>query len=250
MTLQLTTQLRNKYCSLWRTAEIKYPSVIQNICSKIKANKQLYIQVSEQTDTPWEVIGAIHSLESSLNFNTHLHNGDSLRRRTTHVPSGRPRRGTPPFTWEESAIDALRLKPWYDWGIPDTLFYLEMYNGFGYYYRGVNSPYLWSYTNQYTKGKYVRDGVFDPNKVSRQVGAVPILKELGYAGVNMQMGPELIPLVFWGKEFPQRNADLQKFLNTMPIGADLLVDGWIGRKTSDAFFRVFGRYIEGDPRNI
>jgi len=60
--------------------------------------------------------------------------------------------------------------------------FLEHYNGLGYR-NGAGrdttppstSPYLWSMTDQYTRGKYVRDGVFDPEAVSQQVGAVPLL---------------------------------------------------------------------------
>jgi hypothetical protein len=62
--------------------------------------------------------------------------------------------------------------------IEDKLSFLEAYNGWGYVKKGINSPYLWSGTNHYTSGKYVRDGVFDPRAVSKQLGAVCMLKEL------------------------------------------------------------------------
>ena len=59
---------------------------------------------------PWYVVGLIHTMESSGNFAAHLHNGDPLSARTTHVPAGRPKAGAPPFTWEESATDALTMQ--------------------------------------------------------------------------------------------------------------------------------------------
>ena len=58
------------------------------------------------------------------------------------------------------------------------LFRFEKYNGFGYRSHGIASPYLWSYSNQYTKGKYVRDGKWDANAVSLQCGAALLVKEL------------------------------------------------------------------------
>ena len=41
--------------------------------------------------------------------------------------------------------------------------------------RGVPSPYLWSGTNQYRSGKYVRDGLYDPGKVDSQLGCAALL---------------------------------------------------------------------------
>jgi lysozyme family protein len=48
----------------------------------------------------------------------------------------------------------------------------------GYRRRGVPSPYLWSFSNLYTKGKFVADGHFDANAVSAQCGAAVMLKAL------------------------------------------------------------------------
>jgi hypothetical protein len=65
-----------------------------------------------------------------------------------------------------------------DWSLPSVLFRWERYNGMGYRIRGLASPYLWSFSNHYEKGKFVRDGVFDPEAVSRQCGAATLLKHL------------------------------------------------------------------------
>lgn len=43
---------------------------------------------------------------------------------------------------------------------------LERFSGIGYAARGVPSAYVWSGTDQYVSGKYVRDGVYDPDKVT------------------------------------------------------------------------------------
>jgi lysozyme family protein len=131
---------------------------------------------------PWYFIACVHYMECSFSFKHHLHNGDPLTGYTTHVPANRPKVGHgPPFTFEESAVDALKLMK-YDkvtnWSLPFILQKLEGYNGFGYSKRGIHTPYLWSFSNQYTKGKYVKDGVFSADAVSQQMGAAVILKRM------------------------------------------------------------------------
>lgn len=128
---------------------------------------------------PWEFIGIIHGMECGFNFAGHLHNGDPLTARTVQVPAGRPKSGQPPFTWRESAADALTMKGFHqvtDWSVPRMLYLLEKYNGFGYRMRAVPTPYLWSFSNLYEKGKFVADGKYDPDKVSKQCGAAVMLK--------------------------------------------------------------------------
>ncbi|MNR22399.1 hypothetical protein D3C85_1393480 [compost metagenome] len=130
---------------------------------------------------PWFFIGIIHSLESNFHFGKHLHNGDPLTQRTVRVPAGRPVQGDPPFSWEASAKDALRMKGFdqqSDWSTARMLYRWEAYNGFGYRPRGVPSAYLWSFSTHYTKGRFVEDHVFDPNSVSQQCGAAVMLKAL------------------------------------------------------------------------
>lgn len=148
---------------------------------KIKALFPKYQNVSDIAHVPIPFIAITHSMECSSNFNKHLHNGDPLTARTTHVPAGRPITGEPPFTWDESAIDALQLLGYdkiTDWSIPNMLYLFEKYNGFGYQKRGINSPYLFSWSDLYDKGKYGADGKFDPNLVSQQCGAAVLLKLL------------------------------------------------------------------------
>jgi hypothetical protein len=121
-------------------------------------------------------------MECNFSFKHHLHNGDPLTGYTVHVPANRPKVGhAPPFTFEESAVDAIKLMK-YDqvtnWSLSFILLKLEGYNGFGYNRKGIHTPYLWSYSNHYTKGKYVKDGVYDANAVSSQLGAAVILKRM------------------------------------------------------------------------
>lgn len=201
MTASISLRLRDlktEYQNLWNSCEIKPENLTQTqqIVANITANRPIYEAVQQKTNVPWYFIAVIHNMESSLNFTRHLHNGDSLKRRTVRVPAGRPiaqpingwEQG---YTWEESAIDALTLKDLdkvKDWSLSAQLWQLERYNGFGYrlYRPEVLTPYLWSGTNLYTKGKYVADGKWDANAVSAQIGVAALYKLL-IPGQNLQI---------------------------------------------------------------
>ena len=102
------------------------------------------------------------------------------------MPAGRPKEWNPPTDWASSAADAMTLKKYDnqpDWSVAQMLYRFEKYNGFGYRSRGIETPYLWSFSNQYSKGKYVKDGIWDSNAVSRQCGAALLVKELVARGV-------------------------------------------------------------------
>ena len=130
---------------------------------------------------PWWFVACVHCLEASFSFEKHLHNGDPLSERTVNEPRFRPLTGKPPYTWWESARDALTMpgKQFHletDWSIARALWLLEGFNGHGYrLYRGIHSPYLWAGTNHYTKGKYIADGKYDENAVSKQAGVAGLL---------------------------------------------------------------------------
>lgn len=182
------------YTGLYKSAVLK-PSKIAElnvVAGKVNAGKARYEAVAAilGNGIPWYFIGITHFMEAGAKknpFDFHLHCGDPLTARTTHVPKGRPKddpaagKGKP-YTWEESALDALRYME-YDkqtaWGISSCLFLFEKYNGMGYNRKGLLSPYIWSYTNLYTKGKFVLDGKYDPNAVSKQPGCAAIMKILG-----------------------------------------------------------------------
>jgi lysozyme family protein len=149
----------------------------------IKQGQSRYQSMCDNVNTKceWYAIGIVHFMECSCDFNQHIHNGNPLTAKTFDAPSGRPINGNPPYTWEESCTDWMNLKGWnrwVDWGITDILARLEMNNGLGYRHHGIATPYLFSYTNLYTSGKYISDGTFDINAVSKQVGAAILLKEL------------------------------------------------------------------------
>jgi lysozyme family protein len=153
--------------------------------AKIVANRQRYESVAQKfpNQLPWFVVALLHIMEAEGDFHCHLHNGDPLSARTVHVPKGRPN-GQPPFTWEDSAWDALmcdrfNLVPAERWAdLAGILYQLESYNGWGYRPRHVRTPYLWAGSNLEQPGKYVDDGVWSPHALSSQTGAAVLLKRM------------------------------------------------------------------------
>ena len=145
-----------------------------------------YASLAARARIPWQFIAAIHGLEASFNFRAHLHNGDfPLSQRTRQVPAGRPQRWLPPSDWESSALDALRhlgFTGQSDWSVPRMLHRIEAFNGFGYRRFGKPSPYLWSFSTIYERGKFVADGRYDPRARSQQCGAAVMLKLLQING--------------------------------------------------------------------
>lgn len=186
--MQYTQQMGDQYQTLWNTIHIRPQAILgaERIVSKILTYRDKYEEVERRTTVPWPFVAVVHSRESDLNFKCHLHNGDTLAARTWHVPKGRPIEGKPPFTWEQSAEDALRMEGLATvgaWDLPHYLFRLEAYNGWGYRKHGVPSAYLWSGTTHYACGKYVADGQWDPNAVDEQMGCAPLLKVMVDQGV-------------------------------------------------------------------
>jgi lysozyme family protein len=56
----------------------------------------------------------------------------------------------------------------------------------GYAVRGRPSPYVWASTDQYTKGKYVADGHYDPNAVDHQLGCAALLIRMQTMDASIQ----------------------------------------------------------------
>lgn len=169
----------------WTSARLKPEklSAIRSIVNRIKLHRSKYESVSAKTGVPWFVIAGLHNMESSGDFTKHLHEGSPLSGRTKFVPKGRPLKGNPPFTWEQSAIDALDydLMDKINWSsLEASLQAIEAYNGLGYqkYHPETPSPYLWAGTSVEKPGKYVADGKWSPTAISNQIGVAAIFKEM------------------------------------------------------------------------
>jgi len=181
--------LRDEYLKLFDTCQINpaHRSQVAWYVGKLTDTDydQSYDTVEDAVCIPWYFTGIVHAMEGSFNFDAHLHNGDPLEKKTVHVPAGRPPVWLPPSDWPSSAEDALTFEGYAnqtDWSLAHTLFRMEAYNGFGSRRHGINTPYLWSFSNHYTKGKYVSDGKWDPSYVSTQCGGAVMLKALVESG--------------------------------------------------------------------
>jgi lysozyme family protein len=159
------------------------------VLPKILSNKARYKKVADEIGCPLALVPLIHCQESGSDlglFKTYLGNGQPWSKVTTIVPKGRG-----PFTsWEQGALDALRyvgMDKIKDWSIERMMFEMEGYNGFGYRRKNINSPYIWNYTSHYSKGRYVKDGVFDPNAVSGNIGCFALYKMLCDADVDFRV---------------------------------------------------------------
>ena len=265
LTLTLTNDLRADYSRLFETCSVRpqYQPNIDKAVDKMIAHKDRYQALSAAVGVPWTLIAVLHELECSQSFDRHLHNGDPLSAKTVQRPPGRPP-GSPPWTWEVSATDALTVEgfpKWSDWSVGGTLYKLECYNGAGYrlYHPSVLTPYLWSYSNHYSSGKYKADGVFSPSLVSKQPGTAMLLRRLAERDESafsdqVPPKPSAMPLVVgYMRKKPTdptliaQATALQQWLTTHS-GVFVKSDGWAGEKTSDAYKLVTGQYLPGDPR--
>lgn len=138
---------------------------------------------------PAAIIYCLHQRESSGNFLCHPHEGSPLTQRTRFVPKGRLPNSPPPYTFEKSAEDAYYVCDRLDqvqWkNRASALQGIESFNGLGYqkFHQDVPSPYLWSGTTVYSRGKYTGDGRFDANARDKQLGVVAILKRFEQLGL-------------------------------------------------------------------
>lgn len=252
--VNFTKALAAEYQRLFDSCEIRTSrfNSVDKLVDGLLKNKDHYERVGRSLGIPWYFIAVVHNMESSQNFKRHLHNGDPLTARTRQVPAGRPRTGSPPFSWEESAEDALKLKSLDrigDWSLPRLLYELEGYNGWGYrlYHSEVLSPYLWSFSTHYHSGKYVADGRWSHTAVSQQCGVTTLIRRLNERHV-ISTGTTTTSkkvMLRYSSRVQDRADDLQRFLNTFP-GIRLRVDGIAGKVTSAAVESVFGFKLEGD----
>jgi lysozyme family protein len=177
---------RNEYQALWDTIAVK-PSWNRQIDQRIDYLRRPdhwseYVKLYKATGVPPQVTAVIHERESSGDLKGVLHNGEAIigtGKKTKLVPAGHG-----PFnSFFDAGVDAYRKEGLdrFDWkaGGPARVAYaLEKFNGFGYRKHGIPSPYLWSGTQHYVRGKYIRDGVFSRTHVDTQLGGMTLLKRM------------------------------------------------------------------------
>ena len=112
------------------------------------------------------------------------------------------------------------------------------------------SPYLWSFSEHYQRGKYATDGRFDANLVSKQCGAAVLLKQLdAFALIQptpaAQADSQPPSITSTTRPYPgqlikrsqqQRSSvkHIQQRLNTLGYQPLLKVDSYFGPKTEHA----------------
>lgn len=170
-----------------------FEAVVRASANLVLKGKARYKAVEKVTGVPWYILGCLHYKEASCSFAGVLHNGEHIigtGKKTSIVPIGRG-----PFSsWEEAAIDAITINNG-RWAkiksgnleIGEILYACERFNGLGYITgagKAETSPYLWARSNINDDfGKYVRDGVFDPNATTNKTtGVAVILMELERLG--------------------------------------------------------------------
>jgi lysozyme family protein len=160
----------------WAAAKLTRGPEFNPVAKRLVAGKPRYQAVEAKTGVPWFIIAVIHEREASQKWNANLAQGDPWNRVSTHVPRGRG-----PFnSWDEAAVDALvncapYASKWKDWTPGGAMTLLELYNGLGYANKGRPSPYVWAGTDQYASGKYIADGVYDPNAIDKQLGCAGLI---------------------------------------------------------------------------
>ncbi|WP_424630745.1 hypothetical protein [Bradyrhizobium sp. SYSU BS000235] len=190
--------LQARNAARWHNAKLTRASEFGPVAVRLVAPpaKARYRAIEARTGVPWFFIAVAHQRESSQDWSRSLAQGDPWNRTSTHEPKGRG-----PFaSFEDAAVDALKNCAPYaarntDWSIGGLLTMLEQYNGLGYSNRGLASPYIWSGTDQYLKGKYIADGKFDPTVVDKQLGCAGLIVAMMQIESSIKFGPDDEPAV-------------------------------------------------------
>jgi len=209
-------------------------------------HKSRYEAVSKETNVPAKLIAAIHYRECSGDFTKYLHQGDPLGKAAVRVP-----KNIPLFhDWHKAAVHAINMKKSIQENVGITAettdpaalaTFAEAYNGLGYHNKGRVSPYVYSGTDAYTGGKYVKDGVFSATAKDKQLGVLMMMGSIGGLEGG-DLGP-LTPEKAWARVLSggvalRQGADgpgvehLQALLKA--AGQDVTVDGDFGPGTRRA----------------
>lgn len=225
-------QLRGDYAQRWDDMSLLPSRVVEMdfAAKKIIAGKTVYQTVERHTGVPWAFVGVLHWREASCDFAGVLHNGEKILG-TGHLTRLEPKGRGPFVTWVDSALDALAIKGYRvgtpDWTVERALFEGERFNGFGYRYRGLPSAYLWSGSDQYKGGKFVRDGQFDASVQDKQTGIAPLMARLLTLDKSISFGGRAEATA------DMSIAEVQRALNGI-LGINLKVDGKNGPLTARA----------------
>lgn len=196
------------------------------------------------TGVPIIVAAASFEREAGSRFNLNPAQGAPLHSRSTIIPHNGPFDDWPTAQIAAYKIDGLDKVGAPNWSWEISCYEEEGFNGFGPRAHGKHTGYDWAGTNIYTGGKYVSDGVWNPNAVDSQLGVIPMMLRM------VQIRPALaLPFPFPAATAAPINVPvpmpppiglhdalaLQTALNKLRVaGTPLVADGSYGRNTRRA----------------
>lgn len=138
------------------------------------------------TGVPIAWAAASFEREASSNFNLNPAQGWPLHSRSQWVPHNGPFSDWTTAQIAAYDIDGLDKVGAANWSWARGCYEGEAFNGWGYRAHSVHSPYLFAGSSLYTRGKYVADGVWDPNHIDTQLGIIPMMLRI------VQLRPQLV----------------------------------------------------------
>lgn len=179
---------------LWKDAKTnpKDSVLLDKLVGRYLRTKKVYdeIQAMRPNGVPSRIAFCLLYRECDNDMSCSPAQGDPLTHKSRHVPKGRIPGVSPAYTFLQAAEDAyyskdldyLQAKDWSTIG--STLWVCEGFNGTGYWKRGLVSPYIWSGTSNYLRGKYTGDNRYNPKAVDQQMGVAALLLRMQLRGVT------------------------------------------------------------------
>lgn len=266
--------LKQENATLLASAHI-LPSVLPtalNVAKRLMQSRSRYETIQQLTTVKVVPCACIHERECDADFRCALCNGERIigtDRKTTLVP-----RGYGPWaTFEAGAqtafaidgLDKVAALP-EGWTFERAVYEWEIYNGIGPRSHGRHTGYNWAGTNIYNGGKYVSDGVWNPNAWDTQLGCVTVALAITQIAPDLAL-PRMLPVVAGPSIIPtpapvpdglggqhdighggMTTKDIQTRLNSLGLNPPLVVDGNWGRRTTlavKAFQQMKGLQVDG-----
>lgn len=233
---------------------------------RLLTSRARYESIQSLTSVKVVPCSCIHERECDGDFRCALCNGERIigtNRRTTLVPRGHG----PYATFEAGAVDAFAIdgldkvsRDPEGWTQERAVYEWEAFNGFGPRAHGRHTGYVWAGTNVYDGGKYVSDGVWNPNAWDQQLGCVAVMLAMVELAPDVALrralptitAPTLVPAPLPVPDghggVGMSAAAIQAGLNKLGMKPPLVVDSSYGRMTRLAvsvFQRVHHLDVDG-----
>lgn len=168
----------------------KFDGELEKFKKAFVKNKSMYKKVAKKAKVPAQLVAAIHYRENTSDclggkFDSYLHNGDMLGKETVNEPKGI---FYPKGQFVRAAQNAIDMKSSYRgrYKLSATSKDFVGMCSFALTYNGKpkskriwqHSPYVFSGTNIYKKGKYTHDKGYDPNTIDKQVGVFLLINKI------------------------------------------------------------------------